>query len=102
MRLYRQKTAFFLSALGNILVGLLQVVIVLTASASQKIHRTKKQALRARKTGLTFLVIGVGKKINEEELRIISGPGAVPETNNVSALKTVNFAGIQTFKGFFF
>ena len=68
-------------------VSLPQVVIVLTASASQKIHRTKKQAQRARKTGLTFLVIGVGSKINDEELRIITGPGAVPETNNVSGVK---------------
>ena len=59
---------------------------MLTASSSQKIHKTKKQAQRARKTGLTFLVIGVGSKINEEELRIITGPGAVPETDNVSGL----------------
>lgn len=55
--------------------GAAQVVIVVTASSAIKMHRTKKQAARARRSGLNFITIGIGGRVREEELRVISGIG---------------------------
>lgn len=53
--------------------GAAQVVIILTASSSKHLYKTKKEALKAQRMGLTFLVVGVGNKVNDEELRILTG-----------------------------
>ncbi|KAL8615170.1 hypothetical protein ACOMHN_064302 [Nucella lapillus] len=50
-----------------------QVVVVLTASSSPKLHRTKQQAVKAQRTGLAFIVIGVGPNVDNEEMNIIAG-----------------------------
>ncbi|XP_076472880.1 collagen alpha-6(VI) chain-like [Babylonia areolata] len=65
--------------------GAAQVVVMLTASSSLKIHRTKKQAVRARKSGITFITIGVGGKVQEEELRVIAGVASKGDVAKVSA-----------------
>jgi hypothetical protein len=49
-----------------------QVAIIITASPTSALHRTKKQAHEARKAGLTLIPIGIGD-VNIEELRAIAG-----------------------------
>lgn len=54
-------------------VWCVQVVIVLTTSASRHISRVKKQAKRAQESGLNFIVVGVGDNIKDEEMKVITG-----------------------------
>jgi hypothetical protein len=49
-----------------------QVAIIITASPTSALHRTKKQAHEARKAGLKLIPIGIGD-VNIEELRAIAG-----------------------------
>lgn len=64
-----------------------QIVIMLTASSSRKIYRTKKQAMKAQHTGITIVVVGVGKGVNDEELRIIAGEKRTRKTDEPSVVE---------------
>ncbi|CAG5116171.1 unnamed protein product, partial [Candidula unifasciata] len=50
-----------------------QLLVLLTGSASNSLHKVKKEAQIARNTGVDIMVIGVGEKVNLEELTIIAG-----------------------------
>lgn len=50
-----------------------QVVIVITASSSDNLNKVKKEARRAKNTGVDVVTVAVGDAVNPEELRIIAG-----------------------------
>ncbi|BFZ04509.1 hypothetical protein BsWGS_07548 [Bradybaena similaris] len=50
-----------------------QLLVLITGSASSNLHRVKKEARSARNSGVEILAVGVGDKVNLEELSIIAG-----------------------------
>ncbi|KAL3858157.1 hypothetical protein ACJMK2_012763 [Sinanodonta woodiana] len=49
-----------------------QVGIIITGSPSKHMEQSKKVAMKAKRSGLQFIAIGVGEKVDSEELRVIS------------------------------
>lgn len=56
-----------------------QLIVLITASSSKNLHKVKREANMARKTGVDILAIGVGDRYNREELQVIVGMGSNPQ-----------------------
>ncbi|CAL1535306.1 unnamed protein product, partial [Lymnaea stagnalis] len=56
-----------------------QLIVLITGGASKNLHKVKREANMARKTGVEIMAIGVGDKYNREELQVIVGMGQSPQ-----------------------
>jgi len=54
-------------------LGAAQVGIVVTGSPARYLELSKSIVHKADRAGVSFLAIGVGPKVDDEELRIVSG-----------------------------
>ncbi|KAK6967678.1 hypothetical protein BgiMline_027516, partial [Biomphalaria glabrata] len=58
------------------------LVVLITASASKDLHKVKTEAIKAKKNGITFLAVGVGKHYNQEELEVVVQHGDRSDMDN--------------------
>uniref|UniRef100_A0A0B7AIU7 VWFA domain-containing protein n=1 Tax=Arion vulgaris TaxID=1028688 RepID=A0A0B7AIU7_9EUPU len=63
-----------------------QLLVLITASASDNLHEVKREAEMARKTGINILVVGVGDKVNLEELNTIADVDRQMDKNVIDLL----------------
>ncbi|XP_059161617.1 collagen alpha-1(XII) chain-like [Physella acuta] len=59
-----------------------QLMVLITGSSSKNLHKVKKEASMARKTGIEIMAIGVGRKYNPEELQVLAGLNSVDSSTD--------------------